>query len=229
MKTIVIGLPFILIATFSPSLAAAWMSANRFGGSTTHTYGSTTHTNAYGGSTSHAYGVGTAHTNMYGGTTAHGWYGGTAHTYPSGGAAYYHPPAAYPAYRPPYPVYPYHPPVAVPYYSSSCSGCAVAAGAIAGVATGVAVASASSAAATTSAYNAGVAAGSASTAAAISGDVVLLPTSSTTYVMGVNYAAIPGGCATPTVSGQSYYLCGNTWFQPFYGANGVYYKVVPTP
>jgi hypothetical protein len=24
-------------------------------------------------------------------------------------------------------------------------------------------------------------------------------------------------------------LNGNTWFQPSYGANGVYYRVVPTP
>jgi hypothetical protein len=25
------------------------------------------------------------------------------------------------------------------------------------------------------------------------------------------------------------YLAGNTWFQPAYGANGVYYRVVPAP
>ena len=28
---------------------------------------------------------------------------------------------------------------------------------------------------------------------------------------------------------RTYYLNGNTWFQPSYGANGVYYRVVPTP
>jgi hypothetical protein len=33
----------------------------------------------------------------------------------------------------------------------------------------------------------------------------------------------------PNVHGTTYYLCGNTWFQPNYGANGVYYKVVPAP
>jgi hypothetical protein len=27
----------------------------------------------------------------------------------------------------------------------------------------------------------------------------------------------------------TYYLSGNTWFQPSYGANGVFYRVVPTP
>ena len=37
------------------------------------------------------------------------------------------------------------------------------------------------------------------------------------------------GCISPTVQGSTYYLCGNTWFQPSYGANGVSYRVVPTP
>jgi len=27
----------------------------------------------------------------------------------------------------------------------------------------------------------------------------------------------------------TYYLNGNTWFKPSYGANGVYYTVVPAP
>lgn len=47
--------------------------------------------------------------------------------------------------------------------------------------------------------------------------------------MGTNYATLPAGCAMPTVGGATYYLCGNTWFKPLYGANGVYYRVVPTP
>ena len=69
--------------------------------------------------------------------------------------------------------------------------------------------------ATSNAYAAGVAAGAASVPAA--------------YAMGVSYAVIPAGCATPSVGGSTYYLCGNTWFKPMYGANGVYYRVVPTP
>ena len=32
-----------------------------------------------------------------------------------------------------------------------------------------------------------------------------------------------------SVNGQTYYLSGNTWFRPSYGANGVYYTVVPAP
>jgi hypothetical protein len=47
--------------------------------------------------------------------------------------------------------------------------------------------------------------------------------------MGAIYATLPAGCAQPVVQGVTYYLCGNTWFQPSYGANGVYYRVVPTP
>jgi hypothetical protein len=81
------------------------------------------------------------------------------------------------------------------------------------VATGASVASANNAAATTNAYNAGVAAGAASAS----------------YSMGEIVATAPTGCATPTVGGMTYYLCGNTWLQPAYGANGVYYRVVPAP
>jgi hypothetical protein len=37
-------------------------------------------------------------------------------------------------------------------------------------------------------------------------------------------------CRGVTVRMPSWnYLCGNTWFQPSFGANGVYYRVVPTP
>jgi hypothetical protein len=39
----------------------------------------------------------------------------------------------------------------------------------------------------------------------------------------------PGGCITPNVSGGgTYYLCGNM-APGVYGANGLYYRVVPTP
>ena len=50
-----------------------------------------------------------------------------------------------------------------------------------------------------------------------------------TWVMGMNYSNLPAGCAMPNVQGKTYYLCGNTWFQPSFGANGVFYTVVPTP
>ena len=48
--------------------------------------------------------------------------------------------------------------------------------------------------------------------------------------MGQIVSVLPSGCITPSVAGGgTYYLCGNTWFSPSYGAGGVYYKVVPTP
>ena len=238
----------LLAAGLWASEAAAWRSANRFGGGTEHTWGQTghenrwggstehvagegtEHTNAWGGDTAHAYGGGTEHTNVYGGTTA-GRYGeGAYHTYP-GGATAYRPPGV-----PPPPPAVYHPPVAVPYYSTGCYGCAAAAGAVVGMATGAAIASANTAAATSNAYAAGIATGSASTAAATTnaynagvaaGAAGAAPAGG--YTMGGSYAQLPSGCIRPSVAGATYYLCGNTWFKPVYGANGVYYQVVPTP
>jgi hypothetical protein len=96
------------------------------------------------------------------------------------------------------------------------------------MAAGAAVASANTAAATSNAYAAGVATGSANTAAATA-PAYNAGVTSATFAMGGIYAVVPAGCATPNVQGQSYYLCGNTWFQPSYGANGVYYRVVPAP
>ena len=51
----------------------------------------------------------------------------------------------------------------------------------------------------------------------------------TAYAMGAIYATLPTGCVISTTYGTTYYQCGTTWFQPSYGAIGVYYRVVPTP
>jgi hypothetical protein len=210
------------LAVSAPALGFA--HANRFGGGTAHTFGATTHTSAFGSSTSHVAGVGTSHSNVYGGGTTHYAWGGTTHTNVYGGttsarygagavhttpygttayASAYHPPTAY---------YGYHPPAAVGYYQSGCYHCgygaAAAAGAVAGAAIGAAVGTSGSSAAAANAAAATVAA----------------------YPMGAVYAALPAtGCAMPQINGATYYLCGNTWFSPAYGANGVYYRVVPTP
>jgi len=82
------------------------------------------------------------------------------------------------------------------------------------MAAATAAASTKAAAASSSAYSAGYAAGSAA---------------SPTYAMGAIYPTLPAGCASPSVQGKTYDLCGNTWFLPSYGANGVYYRVVPAP
>jgi hypothetical protein len=229
MRAIVVVVAVLLVGAGRPESAHAWATANRYGGSTSHTWGATSHTNAWGGSTSHAYGEGTEHTNAYGGSTAHAWDGGTEHTNAYGGSTYgaygagathtyasgasvYHPPAygAYGYHPPGYGYgYAYHPPVAVPYYSASgCYGCAVAAGAVVGATVGAVAASAS--ANTAAAYSSGYAAGSAAG-----------------YALGVNYAVLPTGCAYQ--AGFNEYNCGGSWFRPAYGANGLYYTVVPAP
>jgi len=105
-------------------------------------------------------------------------------------------------------------------YGSSCGNCggwstagAAAAGAAVGVVAGTAIASANTQAATSNAYSAGYAAGATNTA----------------YAMNAIYPTLPVGATTATVGGVSYYVSGNTWFKPSYGANGVYYRVVPAP
>lgn len=230
-------------AAWTPE-AAAWASANRFGGATQHSFGATAHENRWGGSSEHVAGEGTEHTNAYGGNTAHSAYGGTEHTNAygqttvgragygavtttPGGASYYHPPAypAYPAYAA------YHPPVAVPYYSSGCYGCAAAAGAVVGVAAGAAIASSANAAATSNAYAAGVATGSANSAAAYQSGYAAGATTAApaNWVTGASYASLPAGSMAVQKNGTTYYLNGNTWFQPAFGANGVHYTVVAAP
>ena len=67
---------------------------------------------------------------------------------------------------------------------------------------------AAGAAGSANAYAAGVAAGS-------------------SYPMGAIYPSLPAGCMyRPLVST---YECGGVWLSAAYGANGVYYRVVPAP
>ena len=49
------------------------------------------------------------------------------------------------------------------------------------------------------------------------------------YSIGGIYPTLPPGCVTPNVGGTTYDLCGNNWYKPSYGANGVYYRAVPAP
>jgi len=49
------------------------------------------------------------------------------------------------------------------------------------------------------------------------------------YVTNDIYAKLPAGCAYRSFPGQSYYQCGSMWLEAAYGANGVYYRVVPVP
>ena len=140
----------------------------------------------------------------------------------------YHPPTAY---------YGYHPPATVNYYGSTCANCngwAAAAAVTTAAVTGAAVASANAnaananaAAASANAYNAGYNAGTTTSQPATTTTTVVATAGN--YSMGQMVGALPAGCITPTVQGTTYYLCGNTWFSAAYGANGVYYRVVPGP
>jgi hypothetical protein len=213
MTRTMIAIGIILAAGLAPGLASAYGHANRFGGSSVRGFGGAEHTNAFGGSTEHAWGGGTEHTNAYGGHTEGEAGYGAEHTNVYGGTtagrvgegAYHTTPYGATAYAAPVAAYPYHPPTTVNYYAPGCYNCG-------GWNTAGAVA-------------AGVVVGAAVATAAESSKKPAAPT----YVVGNIYPALPTGCVKPTVSGKTYYLCSNTWFQPQFGANGVYYKVVPAP
>jgi len=166
---------------------------------------------AYGGSASG--GDGSWHATGANGGTASGGDGSWHATGAYGGTAYG-------GYKEPTTVYggsyygTYHPPTTVNYYGSGCYSCggwntgAVAAAGAAGLATGAAIGAANA-----NAYAAGTAAG----------------TTATGYVMNNIYATLPAGCFYDQRNGAAYYACGPTWFKPSYGANGIYYRVVPYP
>jgi hypothetical protein len=191
----------LLITALSCAPAAAWSHAGRWG-------------SASGGG-------GSWSASGYRGGSASGGGGSWSGSSPYGTSAY-HTASSTTVYHNTYygGYYPaYHPPTTVNYYGSGCYNCggwstagAAAAGAAVGLAAGTAIGAASANAASTNAYAAGYAAGSAAT-----------------YPIGAIYATLPSGCANPQVNGSFYYLCGNTWFKPCYGANGVYYRVVTTP
>ena len=42
-------------------------------------------------------------------------------------------------------------------------------------------------------------------------------------------SGVAAGCAYNPYRGATYYTCNGAWFQPAYGANGMYYTVVPVP
>jgi hypothetical protein len=104
----------------------------------------------------------------------------------------------------------------VNYYGTGCYDCGgwdTAGAAAAGVVAGAAIGAAGSQQASQNAYAAGYAAGA----------------GSATYSMGAIYTTLPPGCVLSPSGGKNYYYCNGTWFSPSYGANGVYYRVVPVP
>ena len=43
------------------------------------------------------------------------------------------------------------------------------------------------------------------------------------------YTTLPPNCAYQAVGTTNYFNCGSMWLTAAYGANGLYYKVVPAP
>ena len=80
MKKIIAGLVSLMITLLPCEVVLAFGHANSFGGSSSHSYGSSSHSNRYGGSTSHTAGQGTSHSSAYGTSTSHNEGGGTTHT-----------------------------------------------------------------------------------------------------------------------------------------------------
>jgi hypothetical protein len=191
--------------------SSSWSASDSRGGTASGGDGSWDATGARGGTASGGDGSWSG-TGYRGGTASGGdgswsgtgYRGGTA----SGGDGSWHASTPYGTASGGYNTYyggtyaTYHPPTVVNSYSTGCYNCG-------GWATAGAVA-VGAAAASASAYNAGVAAGSA-------------------YGMGAIYPTLPAGCIYSPFGGVSYYNCGNVWFSPSYGANGVYYRVVPAP
>jgi len=106
-------------------------------------------------------------------------------------------------------------------YSAGCYNCggwnagAAWAAGVTGAVAGAAVGAAAANAANANAYAAGVVAGAAA--------------ARPVYVMNDIYPALPSGCSYSPYSGVAYYQCAGTWFSPYYGANGMYYRVVAPP
>lgn len=105
----------------------------------------------------------------------------------------------------------YHQPAVVNSYGSTCYNCGGSGwGAGAAVAAGVG----------------GLAVGTAIGAAAASNAYAARPV----YPIGATYASLPAGCGYNPVNGAPEYVCGGgVWLMPAYGANGVYYRIVPAP
>ena len=112
----------------------------------------------------------------------------------------------------------YHPPTTVnTYYENGCYDCGgwnTAGAAAAGMAVGATIGAASASAASSNAYAQGYAAGATNTA----------------YAIGSIYTTLPAGCVYTPMGSAAYYKCGGgVWLSPAYGANGVYYRIVPAP
>jgi hypothetical protein len=109
----------------------------------------------------------------------------------------------------------YYHPVYHPTYGGGCWGCTTGYSAGAVAAAGVV----------------GLAAGAAIGSAAASPTVVVQqPVYVTGPAIGSEVFALPGsGCNSVSANGVRYYNCGDAYYRPHFGSNGVYYTVVANP
>jgi len=211
----------MLAATVALAVAAiepanAWMrGGGGFGGSWGRTAGGGVyHAGDYGGF-EHATAVGpggVAHESNAGGywhgSAANGYgayhgsdYGGYYHGAYANGYGAWHT-GAYGAY--------YHQPVVVNSYGGGCWNCG--AGAWGAAAAGAVVGAAAVGA-----------------AAAATAPVVVAPPVAAAWPVGMSVGYLPAGCVYVHRPLRSWYQCPAGWLEPAYGANGLYYRVVPAP
>lgn len=210
MRTSVLAASVALAIAMAAQPAAAWMrGGGDFGGGWSRTAGGSFEHSGDAGGFEHSTAVGpngVAHDSDAGGY----WHGSAANGYGayhgSTYGGYYHGTTTngYGAWHTgAYGDY-YHQPAYVNSYGGSCWNCGVGGW---GVAAGVA---------------AGAVAGAAVTAAAAD-------TAAASWAIGSSYGYLPASCSYDNIAGSVYYACGFGWMKPVYGANGVYYRVVPAP
>jgi hypothetical protein len=214
----------LLLVDLGPDCASAFVHAGAYGveAGSRGSWGAV----GYGGGSVAVHDGTVRATNGYGTTVVHGadgtYYGGVYSTY--------------------------HPPAVVGYYGTGCADCGGWSGAAAAAVAVPAAAPVEVAAPyggeggtyDSAAENAGASddgAGDGKTdAQAHAGVLVTGPNpdaASTPPPPGSNgaiVAALPAGCIMETAGNEgTYYECRGTWYKPYYGANGVYYRVVPAP
>ncbi len=203
------GAAFVLATAIEP--AGAWMrGGGRFGGAWGHTAGGGVYHVGDAGGFAHGTAVGprgVAHEGDAGGywhgTAANGY--GAYHASTYGG--YYHGTYATPYggwHTGAYGGY-YHQPVVVNSYGGGCWNCGYGGWGYAGAAA------------------AGAVVGAATTAAMANA------AAASAWPIGVTYGYLPSGCVYVRRPMGAYYQCAGGWLTPAYGANGVYYRVVPPP
>ncbi len=215
MQKTIAGVASLLVTALAVGPAGAWSHAGRWGSASGG--GGSWSAQGYRGGSASGGGGSWSGTGFRGSTAsggdgswnAQGYRGGSA----SGGDGYWHArtpygTTAYGGYDRYYggAYATYHPPTVVnSYYGGGCYGCGGWRGAGA-AAVGLGVGTAMGEAASANAYAAGVAAGGGA---------------------GAIYPTLPMGCIYRPLPAA--YECGGLWLKAAWGANGVYYRAVPSP